>query len=266
LRIAYLKQFPYTLNFPQKSEKTTNLKYSRTAFRLYKALEHFDRMQGGCMPSQQTLGRYVSKSVPSVQRGLRELREKGAILAHRHSQTSSSYELFGLKQSDGSLPPKSDGSGKAATKRPLIEIRVKLMGQPKKSDGSGDGSGDGSSIYTYPNSLPHQNLTEKGSSNVPAMPKFYTTHDDQRLYYLAYRWAKEVGVTLYPSEVAKAMQELEEAGALEMSEEQPLPEIRWRPARPNGPRASEQPERKPQQAADYFSSDIAALKKVMGGE
>ncbi len=63
------------------------------------------------------------------------------------------------------------------------------------------------------------------------IPSYLKTRDEQRLYYLACRWASENRVNLHGEMwyLPKVMELLQDAGALAMSEMEPLPNLSWRP-------------------------------------
>ena len=216
---------------------------SRRAFRVYKALQFYDRM-GICMPEQETLRRRLKvKSLSTIERAVRELKEKGWITVRRRSQNSLIYTLLG--------DPARDGSRKQSKSPIVMKMELNLTGQKTGPDGSGDGSGDGSYLYSLeaspqPPFKPAADSAAVRPSPAPvsSVPEMYRGDPvAEKLWHLARRWIAETRSQTSFLDVGRIMHELEDAGALKLPAGAALPAIPFGEAK-----VTNRPEPKPVQS------------------
>lgn len=221
---------------------------SRGAFRLLEALKVYARGKDHCFPLQKTLATRLKVTTRTVRRWLIELEAAGAVSWRRRTKTSAVYTV--------NPNVRSNRQNKTVG---ILRLEMKMSTQAASNVRS-DVRSDVRSIPYIPEATlnPPKSPPSQEVFHMPAMPAFYQTADEQKLWRLAWRWARENRATMQPRDVAVVMRELEAAGVLERTETAILPllPVIWPKASPILPAAAETPPRKPAAIAGHDLSEI----------
>ncbi len=211
---------------------------SRGAYKCLKAIKSYDfQKRGWSCPNQNTLAKDLRVTERQIQRYIAELTRKSYVFPQRRPNSSSLYYFNGGKaQNVGTDPTRNVGTAVVADVG-TIQLILKQHN-------------------TTPRKPPAKEFTTM------QMPSYYLTLKDQKLWRMAARWISvhNPDLAMYTSDrCAPIMELLDRAGAADLAEDGPLPEIAWPPA--DLPIIAREPQRKLAASAGF----VRELQRMKNG-
>jgi len=211
---------------------------SRGAYKCLKAIKSYDFMRRGwSCPAHDTLAKDLSVSERQIKRYVSELTRKSYLFPKRRPNASSLY-YFGCAKGQN-VPTVGTENVPADVPADVPTIQLFLM--PPKG------------LARKPPAKEYTTMT---------MPSYYVTLKEQKLWRMAARWIAERNpdLSMYTADrCAPIMELLDKAGAADLAEDAPLPEIAWPPA--DLPILARDPQRKTAASAGF----VRELQRMKNG-